>query len=129
MYTWCVLDTLILAGLLDCDVAVESRSPLSAQSLHASLSDGKLDANPKLVVSFPRVLDEGGAPFTDSFCPYANLFGSKEDYLDWAAHQARATAAISLERAKSIALEFAHDVTTKEPDSAVVTSCTSTVCA
>ncbi|AEX39224.1 organomercurial lyase [Corynebacterium pseudotuberculosis] len=112
VYTWCVLDTFILAGLFACDVQVESRPPLAAAPLNVSLISNTLTASPEFVVSFPLACDENGVHFTEAFCPFANLFPTIEHYRHWAPLQPRPTVAISVDRANSIAADFALDIRT-----------------
>ncbi|WP_331209765.1 organomercurial lyase [Corynebacterium pseudotuberculosis] len=112
VYTWCVLDTFILAGLFACDVQIESRPPLAAAPLNVSLISNTLTASPEFVVSFPLTCDENGTHFTEAFCPFANLFPTIEHYRHWAPLQPRPTVAISVDRANSIAADFALDIRT-----------------
>lgn len=109
-YTWCLLDTFILAGLFACDVQIESHPPSAAAPLSISLIDDTLTANPDFVVSFPLTCDENGTHFTEAFCPYANLFPTIKHYHHWAPRQPRPTAPISVGHAHSIAADFAMDI-------------------
>ena len=114
VYTWCVLDAFILAGLFRCDLRVESRPPTSAAPLTAAVSGGSVHADPDYVVSFPLPRDARGAHFTEAFCPFANLFPSVDAYRGWAAGQTRPTTAIAVGRAQSIAAAFAGGVLSRE---------------
>ncbi|UTO25181.1 hypothetical protein LJU02_03825 [Corynebacterium pseudotuberculosis] len=88
------------------------RPPLAAAPLNVSLISNTLTASPEFVVSFPLACDENGVHFTEAFCPFANLFPTIEHYRHWVPLQPRPTVAISVDRANSIAADFALDIRT-----------------
>jgi len=125
VYTWCVLDTFIIAGLLGCDLRLESLPPGGSSRLTVAMTAGKIESDPGFVVSFPLARDGNGGHFTEAFCPYANLFPSTGAYDRWAPKQPRSTVPVSIERAAAIAAEFARDVVDRDAGPA---ACPATAC-
>ncbi|MFC3849935.1 organomercurial lyase [Corynebacterium hansenii] len=113
VHTWCALDTLIVAHLLETDVEVRSRTPIESAGdpiLNVAIRGGELVADPGFILSFPHVTDGEGHHFTEAFCPYANLFASMDAYRDWAAGQPRPTTPLTVAEADDIARAYALDV-------------------
>lgn len=114
-FTWCALDTLLVARLLECDASIESVPPGCEAPLRFEITAGTVRASDQWILSFPDVLTESGDHFTDAFCPYANVFESFGSYREWAPRQPRGTAPLSLFDADRTATEWAARVRERAP--------------
>ena len=112
VHTWCALDGLLVARLLDCDVRLVTRPPhpTGHPPLEVTIRGGALHAGPGHVLSFPHVAAADGSHFTEAFCPYANVFPTLADYETWAVTSPRPTTPLSLPQADEIARHYAADV-------------------
>jgi alkylmercury lyase len=85
MYTWCAMDTLIFATVLDRPVQIESPDGATGELLSLE-TDGRriVAADPSsIVVSW--FFDPAGTGFRGSICQFGHFFASRESAAEWAA--------------------------------------------
>lgn len=92
LFAWCAADTLFLPGLLGQTAVVESRSPLSKETIRLTVSPrGVEDFSPpgavlSLVVVDPDKVDVSSVPaIWSTFCHHIFFFASREEAERWAA--------------------------------------------
>jgi alkylmercury lyase len=85
MYTWCAMDTLIFAALLDRPVQITSPDGATGEPLHLE-TDGRrvITADPpSIVVSW--FVDPAGTGLRAATCQFGHFFASRESAAAWAA--------------------------------------------
>jgi alkylmercury lyase len=85
MYTWCAMDTLIFAAVLDRPVQIESPDGATGEPLRLE-TDGRhiVAADPaSIVVSW--FVDPAGTGFRAATCQFGHFFASRESAAAWAA--------------------------------------------
>lgn len=85
MYTWCAMDTLIFAAVLDRPVQIESPDGATGAPLRLE-TDGRRIVTadpPSIVVSW--FFDPAGTGFRASICQFGHFFASRESAAAWAA--------------------------------------------
>lgn len=85
LYTWCAMDTLLFAAILDRPVQIESPDGATGAVLHLEI-DGRhvLAADPpSIVVSW--FFDPGATGFRASVCQFGHFFASSESAASWVA--------------------------------------------
>jgi alkylmercury lyase len=85
LYTWCAMDTLIFAALLERPVQIESPDGATGETLRLE-TDGRrvIAAHPSsIMVSW--FFDPGATGFRASVCQFGHFFASRESAAAWAA--------------------------------------------
>lgn len=93
-FTYCALDTLLAAWLLDENVDIDTTPPGNSQPIRITVRYEQLYAPADAVIALPDVHDDAevrhvhdDAEVRQTFCPYANAFP------DWAAYEQWTTSA------------------------------------
>src|SRR5918999_3566297 len=109
LYTWCAMDTLIFAAVLDRPVQIESPDGATGRPLRLE-TDGRriLQADPPyIVVSW--FFDPGASGFRASVCQFGHFFASRESAATWAAKYPQG-GVMALDEALDAARAMAADV-------------------
>jgi len=92
MSTWCALDTLILPAVLDQTAAIESRSPVSGETIRLKVSPERVEeispaeAVVSMVIVDPDKGDTSSAQaIWGTFCHHIFFFASRAEAEQWAA--------------------------------------------
>jgi alkylmercury lyase len=85
MYTWCAMDTLIFAVILDRAVQITSPDGATGEPLHLE-TDGRrvITADPPSIV-VTWFMDPAGTGFRAAICQFGHFFASPESAAAWAA--------------------------------------------
>jgi alkylmercury lyase len=85
MYTWCAMDTLIFATVLDRPVQIESPDGATGERLRLE-TDGRriVAADPSSIV-VTWFMDPAGTGFRAAICQFGHFFASPESAAAWAA--------------------------------------------
>jgi alkylmercury lyase len=109
LYTWCAMDTLIFAAVLDRPVKIQSPDGATGQSLRLE-TDGRriIQADPpSIVVSW--FFDPAATGFRASVCQFGHFFASTESAAAWAANYPQG-GVLALDEALDAARAMAADV-------------------
>lgn len=84
LYTWCALDTLIYPALLDRAARVESVSPVSGETIRASVDPAAGVTSVEPTTAVVSLVNPGQkASIRSSFCNQVHYFTSPEDARPW----------------------------------------------
>ena len=85
LYTWCAMDTLLFAAILDRPVQIESPDGATGAVLRLEIDGGRvIAANPaSIVVSW--FFDPNATGLRASVCQFGHFFASRESAASWAA--------------------------------------------
>jgi alkylmercury lyase len=85
LYTWCAMDTLIFATVLDRPVQIESPEGGTGEPLRLETDGRRIIAAdpPSIVVSW--FFDPAGTGFRASICQFGHFFASRDSAAEWAA--------------------------------------------
>ena len=109
LYTWCAMDTLIFAAVLDRPVQIESPDGATGQPLRLETDGGRIiQADPRsIVVSW--FFDPAASGFRASVCQFGHFFASPESASAWAAKYPQG-GVLALDEALDAARAMAADV-------------------
>jgi alkylmercury lyase len=87
LYAWCAWDTLFLPGVLDAELAVDSRCPTTHEAISLVVSSSGIVQASHLdaVVSFLLPERDFDADVIQSFCHFVHFFASKDAGEAWIA--------------------------------------------
>lgn len=109
LYTWCAMDTLIFAAVLDRPVQIESPDGATGETLRVETDGHRIVAAdpPSIVVSW--FVDPEGTGFRASVCQFGHFFASRESAAAWAAKYPQG-GVLGLDEALAAARALASDV-------------------
>ena len=109
LYTWCAMDTLIFAAVVDRPVQIESPDGTTGQSLRLETDGRRIVAAdpPSMVVSW--YFDPAGTGFKAAVCQFGHFFASRESAAAWAAKYPQG-GVLSLDEALEAARRLVADV-------------------
>jgi alkylmercury lyase len=109
LYTWCAMDTLIFAAVLDRPVQIESPDGATGEPLRLETDGRRIVAAdpPSIVVTW--FMDPAGTGFRASVCQFGHFFASPESAAAWAAKYPQG-GVLALDEALDAARAMAADV-------------------
>lgn len=85
LYTWCAMDTLIFAALLDRLVQITSPDGTTGQPLRLETDGQRIIAADPPSIAVSWFFDPAASGFRASVCQFGHFFASRESAADWAA--------------------------------------------
>jgi alkylmercury lyase len=109
LYTWCAMDTLIFAALLDRPVQIESPDGATGEALRLETDGRRVIAAdpPSIVVSW--FVDHSATGIRAATCRFGHFFASRERAASWAEKYPQG-GVLSLDEAIEVARGFAFGV-------------------
>ena len=84
MYTWCAMDTLIFAALLDRPVQIQSPDGATGEPLRVENDGQRIIAADPPSIAVSWFFDPSATGFRASVCQFGHFFASRESAADWA---------------------------------------------
>jgi alkylmercury lyase len=108
LYTWCAMDSLIAAAVLDQPIRIESPDGITGEPVVIDAAEQRLQATdpPSIVVSW--YVDPSGERVRSAGCQFGQFFASAETAASWLERFPRG-GVLSLEEAFDTARQFASE--------------------
>lgn len=85
LYTWCAMDTLIFAALLNRAVEITSPDGATGEPLRLETDGGRIIAADPPSIAVSWFFDPAATGFRASVCQFGHFFASRESAAQWAA--------------------------------------------
>ncbi|WP_156103638.1 organomercurial lyase [Deinococcus sp. YIM 77859] len=103
-FTYCALDTLLAAWLLDENIDIDTTPPGNSQPIRITVRYEQLHAPADAVIALPDTPD--AVEVRQTFCPYANAFPDRASYESWASTSPVETTALPVSEVFLIARDI-----------------------
>jgi hypothetical protein len=113
LFTYCAVDTLLIAHLLDENCDIETIPPGHTESVRIGVYHKRLRASITAVIAIPMQHDENEIRTT--FCPFANIFPDEDTYHQWEVSAPIATSSTSIGDAFQATLIITDRLKNHEP--------------
>ena len=105
-FTYCAVDTLLIAHYLDEDVDIDTTPPDQSQPVRITVRGKQLHVSRSAVIAIPVQYKDQA--ILETFCPYANIFPDEGAYSRWAASVPVATISAPIGDAFDITLAISN---------------------
>lgn len=85
LYTWCAMDTLIFAAIVDRPVQIQSPDGTTGQPLRLETDGQRIIAADPPSIAVSWFFDPAATGFRASVCQFGHFFASRENAAEWAA--------------------------------------------